>query len=318
MAAMPELISPTAAAINRWYEDNEKPRDSARIGASSIGEECERSIWYSFRWASPLENFDGRKLRLFNTGHREESRMLDDLRNIGVHVQAENPMTGQQWEETISGVIVSKLDGKAIGVPGAEKVVHAVEIKTMSGKNFQEWRRKGLEKFSPKYWAQVHTGHEAHGLSRTLFMAKNKDTDEIETERVKYDPLISARLVAKGERIAFSDRPPVKSEGFSCRWCKHEKICRYDAFARTNCRTCLHVSIERDGQWRCTSTGATLTLDQQQAGCPAHRWVPDLVPGEQIDVEGDAVTYALRLNGQPWTDGVDAKPIIPQVARSAP
>ena len=310
MSAMPELKSPVAAAIEAHYEASETPRDSARIGASTLGRECEREIWYSFHWVSPHEKFDGRKLRLFQTGHREEVRMLEDLHNIGCAVSTRDPATGEQWEATLlNGVIVSKLDAKATNVPGAEKAEHIVECKTMNDKSFQDWRRKGLEKYSPVYWAQVQIGMMAHGIARTLFMATNKNTDEVETERVKYDPLSAAALVAKAERIARADRPPPKQEGFACRWCKHEKICRYDDWTRVNCRTCLHADLGQDGQWRCTENGAVLTLGEQKAGCGAHRFIPDLVPGDQVDVSGDIVFYKLRVDGADYADGVDAKPV---------
>lgn len=310
MAKIEAIKSPVALAIERHYEASETPRDSARIGASSIGKECDRAIWYDFRWVSPHEKIEGRKLRLFQTGHREEVRMLDDLRAIGCAVASLDPSTRQQWEATfVNGVVVSKLDAKAKGIPGAAKALHIVECKTMSDKNFIKWRKEGLEKFSSTYWAQVQIGMAAHGIDRTLFMAMNKNTDEVETERVKPDLQAVICLTVKAERIAWSDRPPAKIESYACKWCKHERVCRYDDFPRVNCRTCLHVTLTGEGRWRCGSTGAELTLEQQRAGCPAHLFLPDIVPGEQIDADEDAatVTYRLVVGGRLWTDGVDSK-----------
>jgi hypothetical protein len=43
--------------------------------------------------------------------------------------------------------------------------------------------------------------------------------------------------------------------------------------------------------------------DAQQAGCAMHLYIPDLVPGEQIDAGEDWVSYRLR-DGAEWRDGM--------------
>ncbi len=312
MAAMPEIKSPIESAIEHHYRRIQKPRDSRRIGASSIGKECDRSIWYSFRWTTTLVRHEGRLERLFQTGHREEVRMIDDLRAIGVHVDDMDPKTGQQWEETISGVIVAKLDGKVLNVPGAEKTWHILEAKTMNDKSFQSWQRLGMAVHSPTYTAQAQIGMLAHGIDRALFIVHNKNTDQVSTERVKFDPLLAAQLVAKGERIAFSDSAPARTESYKCRFCDHEGICKSSSWARTNCRTCLHSSIA-GGEWVCTLDQVNLTFEQQRAGCAFHLFLPDLVPGEQIDASDDyrEVTYKLT-DGTIYIDGRFPKPNVPE------
>lgn len=45
------------------------------MGASLIGKECARSIWYDFFWATKSA-FGGRMVRLFNRGHLEEGRFI--------------------------------------------------------------------------------------------------------------------------------------------------------------------------------------------------------------------------------------------------
>ena len=58
-------------------EDNSRYR-SRTVGASSIGHKCERYLWYQFRWFF-REKFNGRMLRLFDRGHREEARFNEWL-----------------------------------------------------------------------------------------------------------------------------------------------------------------------------------------------------------------------------------------------
>lgn len=59
------------------------------LGASLIGDDCKRKLWYGFRWAFK-KKFEGRLLRLFNRGHREEDRFIEWLEGAGFKVWAEN------------------------------------------------------------------------------------------------------------------------------------------------------------------------------------------------------------------------------------
>jgi len=308
MTAMPETKSPVAAAIERHYESARADWENATISAGDIGAECERSIWYKFRWASPLDRIDGRKRRRFETGHREESRLIENLKSIGCEVQERDPATRRQWK-VFRGPTTAKIDGQALNIPGAEKTLHIIECKAMNEKRYRNWRRNGLQKAEYNYFAQVMFGMELFGIHRTLFIASNTDTDEVETERVKYDPLAANSLVAKAERVAFTDTPPERNESFACRWCRHAGVCKEAAWARTNCRTCLHAELTRDGEWRCSPTGAALDIEAQKRGCKSHLFLPGLVPGEQIDADESENTVTYRLAaGAEYVDGRDAKP----------
>ena len=48
-----------------------------------------------------------------------------------------------------------------------------------------------------------------------------------------------------------------------------------------------------------------LARREQEAGCAAHLYIPDLVPGEQVDAGEDWVSYRLP-DGSAWRDGVAA------------
>lgn len=56
------------------------------LGASLIGRDCGRELWYVFRWVKQIKH-DGRMLRLFRRGHFEEPRFASYLRGIGSDVQ---------------------------------------------------------------------------------------------------------------------------------------------------------------------------------------------------------------------------------------
>lgn len=62
----------------------------SHLGASQIGKECARELWYNFRWVKTIK-FDGRMHRLFNRGHKEEDRFCEWLRGAGITVQEFEP-----------------------------------------------------------------------------------------------------------------------------------------------------------------------------------------------------------------------------------
>jgi len=128
--------------------EKEEVRDLylARIGASGIGDECLRSIWLSWR-AYDDKQFGGRMLRLFGTGHWQETRVIEDLRRAGYSTW-DFDEDGKQFTYTDeTGHFVCKLDGVIKGVPGSEKTPHDLEIKSHNKNSFTELKKKGVEKF---------------------------------------------------------------------------------------------------------------------------------------------------------------------------
>ena len=62
----------------------EAPR--GHLGASQVGNECARAVWYAFRWAK-FETPGGRMRRLWNRGHEEEHRLTRWLRAAGAEIR---------------------------------------------------------------------------------------------------------------------------------------------------------------------------------------------------------------------------------------
>ena len=315
MPPLPDPIEHIAAAIDAAYE--RKPTDARRgyLGASVIGDECERKLWYGFRWSHEPEGFDGRKLRLFETGHREEARLLDYLRLIGCEVDEIDPSSGKQFGvSAIGGHFRGHLDGEATNIPGAPVAVHVIECKTHNEKSFKALQKDKVEKAKPAHFAQMQVYMHLRGHSRALYLAVNKNTDELHAERVHYDPGAATRIMAKAERVIKAERAPPKlhddpssKAAWLCNYCPARPQCHEKAFAPRSCRSCLNATAIIDDSdkaaWHCARWDKVLTLEEQRQGCPAHLYLPDLVPGEQVDAtsEPPSVTYKMP-NGDLWTD----------------
>ena len=254
MAPLPPPPTPTLDAIYAAYvaEADDGFRD--HLGASIIGKECERALWYDFRWVT-RRAFSGRMLRLFDTGKREEDRLVRDLRRTGATVLDTDPETGRQWQvAALGGHFGGSLDAVAIGLLEAPRTWHVVEFKTHSAKSFATLKKDGVERAKPQHWAQMQVYMHLTGITRAMYVAVCKDTDEIHIERVRVDPAAGQRLIAKAKRVIDAPRPPARiSEDptwWQCRLCEHHDHCHGDRPAERNCRTCLH-STPVDGGWIC-------------------------------------------------------------------
>ena len=101
MAELPTLSSPTRDAIFAAYEAQASSGFRAHLGASLIGKDCERALWFDFRWTT-VHRHPGRLLRLFETGQLEEARLVRNLRSIGATVLEVDPETDQPRGMTIT------------------------------------------------------------------------------------------------------------------------------------------------------------------------------------------------------------------------
>lgn len=294
----------TVQAIYRNYEERREPAHRPHLGGSQIGHPCDRYLWLQFRWADHPK-FDGRMLRLFDHGNVEETRLVRDLRNIGVTVYDVDPDTGKQFNFTaFGGHFACNLDGVGHGLPESSKW-HMLEFKTASAKNFAKLKSAGLKKWNPQYWAQVIVGMELADLPRALHLTTCKDTDEIYGERVRAESKEAERLLNRAERVIFSesplDRVSDRPDWFACKFCAMHSICHGDRVAEVNCRTCVHSTPERDGTWSCREHERTLSVDDQRAGCKSHLMRPDLVPyAEAVDSGPGFVEYRTKDGSKFW------------------
>lgn len=312
-----ETKSPVAAAIENYYYQRQKPVDHPYLRCSSIGKECWRELWFTLHWCSTLVRNDGRLERLFETGHISEPRFRDNLQAIGCDVLLEDPETEKQFTVSfLDGHFRGSCDAKIWRVPMRDpEECHLGEFKTMNEKSYNDWRRNGVRWAKPVYYSQLQIYMHGLGLKSALFMAVNKNTDQVETEIVEYDADHADYLLNKAAQILNADEPPEKAESFACRWCNHKKVCLDGAWPRANCRTCIDFRFKSDGGWFCDLHQHDLTLEMQRKGCARHISIPDLIPGGQIvtaDEGARTVSYQFA-DGSTFVDGRDLKTAAPEI-----
>ena len=318
MAAIPQReTTSTVAAIYRWYEAQADSGHRPHLGASVIGHACERYLWLLFRWAG-LPGFDGRMLRLFDTGKRAEPRFVAELRGIGCQVHDADEFGQQVRVSDIGGHFGGSLDAGVLGLPEAPKTWHVCEMKTHNRKSFEELVKLAVRKAKPQHWAQMQIYMGLTGMERAMYLAENKDTSEVYSERVEFDQVEFTRLVERARRIITSGTPPTRlSEDpahWECKMCAFHAQCHGEQLPEVNCRTCAHSTPRVDvdgGVWQCELEHLVVDLPTQRQGCNGHRYIPILLErvAEQVDARDEAggnlaVEYRLPngttfLNGYP-------------------
>lgn len=255
--------------------------DRGYLGASSIGAECWRALWYSFHFVNFRESVSIRMQRIFDIGHKEEQIVISELIDAGISVfkkdQENNtiPMTGKKEEEQeeivgFAGHVIGHPDGRVIGLIES-KAEHLLEIKTANKERFTQFVRHGVEEASPEYFGQMQWLMLKMKLNRALFVMTNKNNSERHYERVRFNKREAEALERKSVVIVTSTEPP---ERFSdsrnwliCNYCKHRSQCWDFTEPEKNCRTCEHSDICDDGKWECSLHETNLTLQQQIEGC---------------------------------------------------
>ena len=186
----------------------------------------------------------------------------------------------------------------------APKTWHVLEFKTHSAKSFADLAAKHVRQSKPQHFAQMQIYMSLTGLTRALYVAVNKDNDDLYIERVELDTAVSTRLLEKAQRVIFAATPlPRISEDpswYQCRLCDHAEVCHGKQAAEINCRTCLHAT-PIDGGWHCARHNKSLTEVNQRTACTHHLYLPPLVPGRQVDAGEGWVEYEFA-DGLRWRD----------------
>lgn len=309
---MPPIPTRRQQTVEAVYQSHEAGRGDglrSHLGASLIGRRCERELWYTFRWAF-VRQFEGRVLRLFKRGQDAEAAFVSELRGIGIEVHEIDVETGDQIRVgACGGHFGGSLDGVGIGFAEAPKAWHVLEFKTHNEKSFNKLKGEGVAASKPEHVAQMQVYMHLTGIERAFYLAENKNTSELYSERIDYCRQTAEGLLAKAERIISAQVAPERIGGpdwYECKFCDYRDVCHSGLAALRNCRTCLH-STPVEGGWLCERFNKMLTTEEQKAGCSDQRYLPTFVGAEPTGVENENdIVY------EHWTDrGPDGEEPLP-------
>jgi hypothetical protein len=259
--------------ITDAYRSNESSFRT-HMGASGIGAECSRELWYSFRWFLKT-SFDGRILRLFNRGHLEEAHFIAMLLTAGYKVHQQDANGNQYRIINHGGHFGGSCDGVVEGLPDVpEGRACLLEFKTHNDASFRKLIDKGVEASKPQHYTQMQMYMEGLNLDYALYMAVNKNDDSLHAEVVTRSGFTAEQFSKRAERLIFATTPPERinesPSWYLCKWCAFNEICHKHAVPESNCRTCTYATAEPDGTWFCRYHDKALTTDEQLTGCASH------------------------------------------------
>jgi len=257
------------------YSTDETPFRK-HLGASLIGRKCSRELWYSFRWAR-LVRHEGRMVRLFNRGHLEEPRFVAMLLAIGCQVW-QFDQNNKQWRiSDVFGHFGGSLDGVALNIPDIPNEPCLTEFKTHSDKSFSNLVKAGVKIAKPEHYVQMQIYMRKMKLNYALYLAVNKNNDDIYGEIINVEIEIGDRYLDRAKFIILEQKVPEKISNnpswYECAFCDYKPICHGKDVPATNCRTCAFstVHISGGGSWFCTKNSEFLTPEQQLNGCPQYK-----------------------------------------------
>lgn len=238
------------------------------LGASVIGHKCRRYLVYTFNWAYRRE-LSARMERIFRLGDAVETIIISALESIGVkHFNAQV----QVFERY--GFFGGSIDGMLSNVPGHENEVILFEAKSAKNTKFNEMKTKGVSMANSVYYSQLQMYMHRLKLHHALFCVMNKDTSEIHTEIVPYDPDHAAYLelveeeILKAQHINEFPRLSNNPSWFECKYCDAYAKCHKNEEVADTCRTCKHRTYMMGGIVWCNKHDTPLNPIKQAEGCP--------------------------------------------------
>lgn len=262
--------------VSDAYRQDDEEEHRGHLGASIIGNDCARAVYYSYRWFS-IGRHNARIIRLFNRGHIEEARMIAYLLSIGVNIYQQGPDGKQFRISHVDGHFGGSGDGVGIKIPDLQPDQPALlEFKTHNDKSFNDLEDKGVRESKLTHYVQMQIYMRKMGLHYGLYLAVNKNTDHLYAEIITLNTEFADRYLDLASKIIYSQQPPVRismSPGFwKCRFCAHRMVCHQldNAMPATNCRTCVNSMPSTSGEWICSLFNKLLSKDDQVKGCIRH------------------------------------------------
>lgn len=256
----------------------------SHLGASLIGRECKRYLWYVFRWCLH-EKTTGRQQRLFNRGHREEARFIEWLEGIGFKVWFENRDEGpnekgefpQYRISDVMGHFGGSLDGIAV-LPERYGIAEPVllEFKTNgTGAGFNKLADDGMPIAKPEHFAQTSTYGKKYNFRYCVYLNINKNDDSLHIEVVKLNHNLGEQMIMKAEQIIMSQTAPARLSDnptfHKCGYCHMKEVCHKGAVVEVNCRSCAFARPVENTEWFCEVHNGNIPKDFIAKACPLYK-----------------------------------------------
>jgi hypothetical protein len=165
------------------------------------------------------------------------------------------------------------------GFPGAPSGWGNLECKTHNTKSFVNLQREGVRKAKPEHWNQMQIYMDELKLQWSLYIAVNKNDDDIHVELVFAEPGVGAKYKALASAMVGLTAPVQRISNdpswWECKYCHHHAVCHKGAPPVKSCYSCVFAKPDTTvtgAQWRCTKYDRTIPEDFREKGCD--EWDP--------------------------------------------
>jgi predicted RecB family nuclease len=209
-----------ASMIEEYQKSNNDGEVRDYIGASSIGSQCLRQIWYQFKGYKG-ENIPAKIKRTWEIGRQLEELVKKWLIDSGIKVYKSDLNTYSQK--------VQEFRGNLDGMIRIKDKIYILEIKTAKDASYNLFVRNGLQSWSIKYYAQMQSYMGMSGIYEGYIIVLNKDNSAISDEYVKFDENFYDNLEQKAYKIKIAEDAPPRISGnplwYECKMCQYNKEC---------------------------------------------------------------------------------------------
>lgn len=215
-----DKISKKIEKYQSLIEDDERDY----IGASSIGSDCLRAIWYQFKGVK-AQKVPAKFRRTWAIGKALEQVVHNWLCDIGMVIwrnysELVHP-TMPYFKGNVDGIWVkSHTDHTPIAI---------IEIKTAKDASFKVFVKKGLKVWNLQYYAQIQAYMGLMSINSAYILVLNKDNSDISDELVTFDPEFYKKLEEKARMVYGANVEPPRIHGsalwYQCKMCKFNKVC---------------------------------------------------------------------------------------------
>lgn len=199
--------------------DDSQPRDY--IGASAIGSDCLRQIWYE------AKGYKGNSVppslrRSWEIGKQLEGTVLDWLGFAGIDVST--------FQADLADADLPYFKGHIDSMWIKNDDAHAIiEVKTAKNSSFEQFASQGVKKWNPRYYAQLQAYMGMSGVFSAYILVLNKDNSDLLDEFVTFVPEFYEKLREKAKMVYEAVAAPPRVNGspiwYQCKMCKFRETC---------------------------------------------------------------------------------------------
>jgi hypothetical protein len=263
-------------AVDAAIEADNTEGYRSHLGASVIGNECLRYLFYHFRWMH-REVHSGQMLRLFQVGHGLETRVRYWLTQIGFEFIDNLPNGEQIRFSDLSEHFGGSVDGIFIAPRWGITEPTLLECKTSkTGSEFDNLDKKGMRDTKEQHYIQNSVYGKGLNLRNVLYVCENKNDSDWFFELLPLDMQVAENAYKKASFVIFETTTPPrkiseKRNFFKCNMCSMRGLCHDGVTPDVNCRSCQNATPAPEGQWLCNHWGQIIPKDAILNACSEHR-----------------------------------------------